>query len=387
MGVRIGCGLSTAADPRDAATEAAAGAREGLGGRDADAVMVFCSGHHLGAPEATLEGVHETLAPAALAGCAAGGVLGGGREIEGGTGVAVWAASLDGGEAEAFWAETVEGPNGIAVTGLPDVDGAAAVILLPDPGAFPTDPVLGELGRRGPGVAIVGGLASARGIDGSVPLFADQEVVSGGAVGLRLEGVEVLPCVSQGAAPIGPELTVTAAEGNVIAELAGRPALEALRDALEDLPLTERAMLGGGLLLGIVVDPAHPDYERGDFLVRGLLGADPDEGTVAVGALVEPGTVVRLHARDAETADRDLRDALELHRAALGGAPAAGALVFTCNGRGRGMFGTPDHDAVAVASGLGGAPTAGFFAAGEIGPIGGRPWLHGFTATVAVFPG
>src|SRR3954471_1174176 len=386
MAVRIGCGLSTGPDPRDAAIAAAAAAREGLEGRDADAVAVFCSGRHLEDPEATLDVVGSALAPAALVGCGAGGVLGGGREVEGGTGIAVWAATLDGGRAEAFWAETIEAPGGVSVTGLPDLDGAAAVILLPDPAGFPTDPVLGELGRRAPGVPVLGGLASARGSRGGVPLFAGDDVVSGGAVGLRLDGVEVLPCVSQGASPVGPELTVTAAEGNVISELEGRPALEVLRDALEALPASERALLGGGLLLGIVVAGGHPDVPQDDFLVRGLLGADPEDGTVAVGALVEDGTVVRLHARDAACADRDLRDALELRRAALGGQAPAGSLVFTCNGRGRGMFGTADHDAAAIEHELGGAPAAGFFAAGEIGPVGGRPWLHGFTATVAVFP-
>lgn len=384
MGVRIGCGLSTGADPREAAREAGAQARDALAGRDADVAAVFCSGHHLAAPEATLEGVHEALAPAALAGCGAGGVLGGGREVEDGTAVAVWAAALGEGSGRSFWAETVEAPGGVAVTGLPDLDGAAAAILVPDPTGFPTEPVLAELARVAPGVPVLGGLASARGIDGTIPLLRDEEVVAGGAVGLRLDGVELLPCVSQGAAPVGPELTVTAGEGNVISELAGRPALQALRRVLEDLPAAERAMLDGGLLLGIVVDPGHADYERGDFLVRGLVGADPDDGTLAVGAEVEPGTVVRVHARDAVSADRDLREALGLRRAALGGAAAAGALVFTCNGRGRGMFGDADHDATAVARELG-APAAGFFAAGEIGPVGGRAFVHGFTATIAVF--
>jgi small ligand-binding sensory domain FIST len=387
MGVRIGCGLSTAADPREAAIAASIDAARGLGRRRADAVAVFCAGHHLLAPEATLEGVREALEPRALVGCGAGGVLAGDREVEDGTAVAVWAAALDGGAATPFWAEAVETPDGTAVTGLPDLDGAAGVVLLPDPGAFPTEPVLATLAGHAPGVPIVGGLASARAADGTVPLLLDDAVVDGGAVGLRLDGVEMLPCVSQGAAPVGPELTVTAAEGHVIEELAGRPALEALRDAVEELPMTERAMVAGGLLLGLVVDPGHPDYERGDFLVRGLVGADPDEGSVAVAAVVEPGAVVRLHARDAASAHRDLQDALQLRRAALGGEPPAGALVFTCNGRGRGMFGTADHDARAVADALGGAPAAGFFAAGEIGPVGGRPFVHGFTATVAVFPG
>jgi small ligand-binding sensory domain FIST len=386
MGVHIGCGLSTAPDPRAGAVEAANAARVALRGSHADVALVFCAGHHLVSPEATLEGVHEALAPDTLIGCAAGGVLGDGREVEDGTGVAVWAADLRGGSAESFWAESIEVTGGYAVTGLPDLEGAAAAILLPDPTSFPTEGVLEELARQGPGVPILGGLASARDGDGAVPLLVDDAVVTGGAAGLRLDGVEVLPCVAQGALPVGPELTVTEGDGNVIRELAGRPALEAVRHALEELAPSDRALLSGGLLLGLVVDPGHPDFERGDFLVRALLGADADEGTLVVGARVEPGTIVRLHARDAVTADRDLREALGLRRAALGGAPPAGSLVFTCNGRGRGLFGSPDHDALMIGKELGGAPAAGFFAAGEIGPVGGRPFVHGFTATVAVFP-
>jgi small ligand-binding sensory domain FIST len=386
VSVRIGCGLSTSADPRVAAIEAGTEARSRLGGLGADLVFVFSAGGHLAAPEATLEGVQEALDPPALVGCGAGGVLSGGREIEHGTAVAVWAASLGGGIAEAFHAEALETPEGTAVTGLADVEGATAIVLLPDPYSFPTAAVLDELGRRAPAVPIIGGLSSARTADGEAALFVGDRVVGAGAVGVRFEGVEVLPCVSQGAAPVGPELTVTASEGNLIRELAGRPALERLRDAIEELTERERGMVANGLLLGIVIDGGKPEYRQGDFLVRGLLGADPEQGTVAVGAPVEPGTVVRMHARDARSADRDLRDALGLRLEALGGTAPAGALLFTCNGRGRSMFGVPDHDAAALVEELAGAPAAGFFAAGEIGPVGGDPFLHGFTATVAVFP-
>jgi small ligand-binding sensory domain FIST len=353
VSVRIGCGLSTSPDSRVAAIEAGTQARATLGGASADVAFLFCAGAHLAAPEATLEGVAEALDPPTLVGCGAGGVLGEGREIESGTAVAVW---------------------------------AAAVVMLPDPYSFPTDAVLAELARRSPGVPILGGLASARTPDGDAALFVGDRVVGAGAVGVRFDGVEVIPCVSQGAAPVGPELTVTASEGNVISELAGRPALERLRDAIEELTMAERGMVANGLLLGVVIDGGKPEYRVGDFLVRPLLGADPEEGTVAVGAPVEPGAVVRMHARDARSADRDLRAALGLRVEALGGAPPAGALVFTCNGRGRSMFGVPDHDAAALDEELAGAPAAGFFAAGEIGPVGGDPFLHGFTATVAVFP-
>jgi small ligand-binding sensory domain FIST len=386
VSVRIGSGLSIGPDPRAAAAEAGTQARAALDTAHADVACVFCTGAHLAAPEATLEGVHEALAPPLLVGCGAGGVLAGSREIERGTAVAVWAARLGEGSAEPFHAEALETPEGPAVAGLPDLERASGALLFPDPYSFPTDAALGALARMAPGVPVLGGLSSARTADGEAALFLGDRVLGSGAVGVRLDGVELLPCVSQGAAPLGPELTVTAAEGNLIHELAGRPALEKLRDAIEALGDAERALVAGGLLLGIVIDGGKPEYRQGDFLVRGLIGADPDAGTIAVGATVEPGTVVRLHARDAGSADRDLREALGLRREAMGGAPPAGALVFTCNGRGRGMFGEPDHDAAALADELGGAPAAGFFAAGEIGPVGGDSFLHGFTATVAVFP-
>jgi small ligand-binding sensory domain FIST len=386
VSVRIGCGLSTGTDPRLAAIEAGQEAHAALQGVRADVVCVFASGAHLAAPEATLEGVHEALAPPVLVGCGAGGVVGDGREIERGTAVAVWAAALGEGRAEAFHLDVTQGPDAVAVGGLPELDDATGVVLLPDPYSFPTDLVLGELARRAAGVPVLGGIASARTHDGDAALFLGDELCGEGAVGLAFAGVEVMPCVSQGAAPVGPELTVTAADGHVIRELAGRPALETLREAIEGLDPHQQALVASGLLLGIVIGGGKPEYEQGDFLVRGVIGADPEAGTLTVGARVQEGTVVRLHARDAVSADRDLRQALCLRREALGGGMPAGALVFTCNGRGEAMFGTPDHDAATLVEELAGAPAAGFFAAGEIGPVGGDPFLHGFTATVAVFP-
>ncbi len=388
MSVRIGCGLSTGADPRIAAIEAGTDARQGLAGHAADLVVVFCSGAHLAAPESTLEGVHEALAPEALIGCGAGGVLGAGREIEGGTAVAVWAASLGMGEAETFHAHATPGrlEGEVAVGGMPSAAGAAATLLFPDPYSFPADRALADLARTAPGVPVLGGISSARTLDGDAALFLDDEIVTDGAVGAVLHGVEILPCVSQGAAGIGPVLEISAVDGHVIRELDGRPALVTLREAIEGLREDERELVSGGLLLGVAIDGAHTLSGSHDYLVRGIIGADPDGGTITVGAPVREGQVVRLHTRDASSADLDLRSALELRSSALGGS-AAGALVFTCNGRGQNMFGMPDHDADAVDEELGGAPCAGFFAAGEIGPVGGENFLHGFTATVAVFAG
>ena len=389
MGVRIGCGLSTEHDARAGAAQAATAALDGLGGEPADVALVFAAGAHLAAPEATLEAVHDVLAPGAVAGCSAGGVLAGAREVEGGTAVAVWAADLAGGSAHAFHTLTEPAEGGIAVAGLPDLAGAACCLLLPDPLSFPTEGILGELHRRAGGVPVLGGLASARTAEGTAALFCDDRVVGAGAVGLRLDGVELLPCVSQGAAAIGPEVTVTAGGAQRIEELDGVPALIALRDLVDSLPERERAQARSGLLLGMRVGEATLSAEAAPsdaYQLVGLAGAEQATGALVVGAPIEPGARVRLHVRDADSADHDLHEALALRRAALGQQRPAGALMFTCNGRGAGLFGAPDHDARVLAEELG-VPAAGFFAAGEIGPVGGRPALHGFTATVAVFAG
>jgi small ligand-binding sensory domain FIST len=245
--------------------------------------------------------------------------------------------------------------------------------------------LLAQLGEDFPGLPVIGGLASARTPEGCV-LLHDDAVAHSGAVGAVLRGVDVRPCVSQGARPIGPEMVITAADGNVVHELASRPALVRLREAIGELDAEERLLAAHGLLLGIVIDENRPEYLRGDFLVRGLVDVDDETGAVTVGDLVRVGQTARLQVRDGASADEDLREVLSGQLRELPG-PPAGALVFTCNGRGVGMFGAPDHDAAALEDTFGDVPAAGFFCAGEIGPVGSRNFLHGFTATMAVFPG
>src|SRR4051794_19047896 len=197
MSVVIGTGVSEGIVARDAAIQASIAARRSLHGMPVDVAVVFATGAHLAEPQATLEGVHEALAPATLIGCGAGGVLACGREVEDGTAVVVWAAHLGDGLATAFHADVETVEEGVAISGLPDTTGADGVVLLPDPYTFPTDPLLRELSARGPGVPIVGGLASGRTMDGGGALFWGEEVVDGGAVGLRLDGVALVPVVSQ----------------------------------------------------------------------------------------------------------------------------------------------------------------------------------------------
>lgn len=386
MTVRIGVGVSEAGDAAAAFSEAAAAAKDELVGAPCTLALVFAGAPHLGHGRPILDAVHATLEPGALIGCGAGGVVGDAREIEEGAAAVVWALSAPAGTVATHALETRVIEEGLALGGLPEdsADYGDAMLVLADPNTFSADGLLVHLNEARPGMPVLGGLASAAAA-GSASLFRDDQVVDSGAVACSLSSIELVPCVSQGAAPVGPEMTVTAAEGNVIAELASQPALERLREALADLDDEERELAGHGLLMGVVIDENQPDYERGDFLVRPIVGIDPETGAIAFGDRVRVGQTVRLHVRDGASAGEDLRAALDLSARALGVEGAAGALLFTCNGRGRHMFGFPDHDAAALDAAFG-APTAGFFCAGEIGPIGGRNFLHGFTATMAVFP-
>jgi small ligand-binding sensory domain FIST len=198
-----------------------------------------------------------------------------------------------------------------------------------------------------------------------------------------VDGVTVRTVVSQGCRPIGHPYVVTRGDRNFVEELAGRPALERLRDLARDVDDADRELLRSGLHVGFVVDEHQADFGRGDFIVRNVLGGDDRSGSLAVGDHVHVGQTLQFHVRDAAAADEDLRELLEAHRDA--GRRPEGALLFTCNGRGRHLFGVDDHDAAAVAEVLGTIPTAGMFCAGEIGPVGGRNFLHGFTASLALF--
>jgi small ligand-binding sensory domain FIST len=390
--IRTAVGASESFDTVEAAAEAADRARATLKPA-CDLAVVFASGHHLGMAKWLLSEIHERLEPTTLIGCGAGGTVAGGSELEDTPGVVVWAASMPGAELETMHLSAERDADGFRLLGLPEslaggTNGEPAadesVIAFCDPFSFPAEELLATLERSRPHVPVIGGLASASFAGGAV-LLRDGDVHTDGAVAVRLRGVQLLPCVSQGATPVGPEMTITQGEANVIAELAGKPAMERLGEVIAALPDRERELASAGVLVGLVIDENRPEYERGDFLVRPIIGADRESGAIAIGESVRVGQTVRLQVRDAASADEDLRQALRAQAQALGADGAAGVLLFTCNGRGSHMFDIPDHDAAALEDALG-APAAGFFCAGEIGPVGGRNFLHGFTATMAVFP-
>ena len=346
-----------------------------------DLALLFVTPPHAGALEDAARTVETTLEPRVLLGCAAESVAGPRREVEQEAAVALWVAAPL--EVEAL---VLADPAGWR-SDLPFRP--RGLVLLADPFSFDAEAFFGWLGRTQPGLPVVGGMASAARGPGGNRLVAGgrglaarhRGVVASGAVGALLgEGVRMDTVVSQGCKPVGQPWAVTRAEGNIVYELAGRPALERLLDlARRDLDEHEVATINsGGLHLGRVIDEQRVTFGRGDFLVRNVLGGHRSVGAIAVNDTIEVGTTVQFHLRDAASADEDLK-------ALVAGRRAEGALLFTCNGRGTRLFREPDHDASVVADALGDAPVAGFFAAGEFGPVGGRNFLHGFTASLALF--
>ena len=301
----------------------------------------------------------------------------------------MWLAALPG-PAESFHMQFLRTSSGGAFTGYrfeASREGAPPPVhlMICDPYTFPADLLLQHLNEHVPGTLVVGGMASGGRGPGETLLFQDRSVHREGAVGVRLPGaVAVRTVVSQGCRPIGRPFVVTRAEENVLLELGGRPPLERLHETVAELAPPDRELLTRGLHVGRVIDEYKAEHGVGDFLIRGVVGGDPRTGAIAVGDVVEVGQTVRFHVRDAATADEELRTMLEREVAGLPGRPA-GALLFTCNGRGTRMFSVPDHDARLVSAYLKGAPLAGFFCAGELGPVGGKNFLHGFTASLVVF--
>jgi small ligand-binding sensory domain FIST len=383
-------------------------------GRHPDLAVLFVTRPHAGALEDAAATVAQLLGPTVLLGCAAESVVGSQREVEQAPAVTLWAgltgpiapvrlwteigpdqpAGLTPGEPDGWGAADPDeddeddgpGPGGAGprrqIAGWPSAFrfDPQALLLLADPFSFPVDTLISGLRRLSPGLPVIGGMASAAHGPGGNRLALNDEIYTDGAVGALLgPGVKVTSVVSQGCRPIGRPLSVTRAERNVIYELAGRPPLERLIQMARD-GMSERDidLINQGLHVGIVIDEHKADFGRRDFLIRNVIGADRSNGAIAIGQAVEVGTTIQFHVRDADAADEDLHELLADRR-------ADGTLLFTCNGRGSRLFDQPDHDAGVVADLLGNPPLAGFFAAGEFGPVGGRNFVHGFTASMALF--
>lgn len=414
-GVACRSAMSVRQDTHDAALELADRFAEGPA---PDLLFVFASPEHHGRMGTVQDTVRHRTGARHVVGLTAEGVLAGPTERERAPALAAMALTLPGVRIRPFWIDPPPSsdPPESRAAALGEQIGAGddlrAAFFFADPFSVPLVNLIPDLsasrtqraglgGRSSPIGTVLGGLASAGAQPGANTLVCDGEVRATGAMGVSLSGpVRIDAVVSQGCRPFGPRMVITKARGNLILELGGRPAVEAVREAVATLSEADRQLLGGSLLIGRVIDDTKKHLGRGDYLVRVVLGADEQSGAVAIADLVRAGQTVRLHLHDARTAREDL--ALLMDGQRLYGRPA-GALVFSCNSRGERLFGPGGHDAAAVCHAFdpapdgpraaksgrevdpgSGIPLTGFFAAGEIGPIGDQVFHHGHTAVVAL---
>lgn len=363
-----------------------------LNGQPPDLSFLFVSHHHRAAFETLAASVQKQLQkPHVLLGCAGEFIAGTGLEVEEQPAISLWSAVLPEARLLPFQLSFEQTPDGILSDGWPEQleeppADVRAVFLLGEPYSTPVDTIIERLAEALPGVPLIGGMASGARAPGINRLFLNEKAIDSGAAGMILcGGPEVRSVVSQGCRPVGPAYVVTAAEENVIRGLGGETPLKRLQEFFPTLDLRDQMLFRSGPHLGIAMTEYRDKFGLGDFLISNVMGLDSDSGALAVSSLVRVGQTVRFHVRDAGTADEELRGLLEKCRAEiLDGAPQA-ALLFSCNGRGTRLFPEPNHDAGLVKELLGAVPLAGFFANGELGPVGPRNYIHGFTASLAVF--
>jgi small ligand-binding sensory domain FIST len=383
--------VSENADSRHAAQEAASAVAAQLDGVPPDAAFVFFSGHHRANAVDLVEAITDTLLPRHWIGCSGGGIIGGGHEVEERPGLSITAARLPGVAAHTFRLEAGDLPDpdappraweaalGVAAAARPHF------VVLADPFSFPADDLVRGLDYAFPASAKAGGLASAADRPGQNVLVVDGEVLRSGAVGLALTGAIVVDTiVAQGCRAIGDPMRVTRAQDNLIVELDGRAPLEVLRELLPRLSDRDQRLARSALFLGVATDPLvdEPQPSADAYLIRNILGVNPDNGALAVGDEPRAGQSVRFHLRDALASAEDLETHMGRYAQTV---PPAGALLFSCMGRGQNLYGRPDHDTDLFREKVGDVPLGGFFANGEIGSVGGTTHLHGFTSSFALF--
>ena len=382
-------GISDQTDPRKALETVAGQVLGALKGQPVHAAFLFVSGLYGVDWKPLARWLRKELGSPLLLGCTAGGVLGRERELERMPAVSLAAAHLPGVKLHPFsvspedLAEPREAGFWIEKTGVSPKEEPSG-ILLPDPFTCNAMDLVSSINTFYPGMPLIGGLASGATQAGGNSLFFNDEIVPEGAVGALLTGDILLQTVvSQGCRPIGRPYIVTRTEENVIFELAGQPAMEALQKLYAVLPDADKKLAREALLLGVVMNEYKEKFKRGDFLIRNLIGMDPPVGAIIVGDRIQTGQTVQFHVRDAAASLDDLQTLLKENPSPEPG--LSGGLLFSCLGRGRDLYGEPDVDVRTIHKALGPCPIAGFFCNGEIGPVGPRNYIHGFTASLGLF--
>ena len=384
--------VSRSTSIEDALAECSEGVHRRLGPEPVDLALLFVT-PQFAAYYWQIPGiVARHLGPETFIGCSGGGVIGGGEEVEQSPAVTLVAARLPGVVVKPLRVEDE----------LPDLDGPPDAwerlagmrpeeepqfVLLVDPFSVKTGALLAGLDYAFPGAPKIGGLASGGTSPGTNVLFSNDEVFTRGAVGLALRGnIAIDTVVAQGCRPIGETAQVTSCKGNLLHELDGEPALQVLRELVSDLDERDQELARTALFVGVLMDEFREEQQVGDFLIRNLMGVDPQSGAIAVGENLQEGMRLRFHVRDAETSAEDLHAMLSGYGDAVTDREdVAGALLFSCLGRGENLYGEPNFDTNVLKEHFGDLPMGGFFCNGEIGPVGGSTFLHGYTSSFGFF--
>jgi small ligand-binding sensory domain FIST len=385
--MRFSSAIGIEADPTAAARAALARVRDELGA-SVDLVLAFGSGHSADAFEQQLARVRRELPGALALGCSASGTIGAGRELEGTHGLALLAARLPGVRCTPFAFEAGASPSpqelrrALAAADEPP----AGILLLADPFSLDAEAWLERVNALLPGRAAVGGLASGGMQPGDHVLCAGERAQRAGLVGVALHGALALDTiVAQGCRPIGVPLFVTRARNNLVLELDGRSPLALLQELFENAAPEDRPLFRGSLFAGLEMREGRTQYGQGDFLVRNIAGVDPQSGAIAIAAPVRESQILQFQLRDRRASAQDLERRLEAYRRAHDASALRGALLCSCVGRGAALYGQPDHDSRAFKRALGDVPLGGFFGNGELGPVEGRLYLHGYTSAIGLF--
>jgi small ligand-binding sensory domain FIST len=329
-----------------------------------------------------------------LAGCSSPALIFAGQEVEENAGISVGLYALPGAQLEAvhFTQEQVEEASQPGYwqreTGVAAARSNGWLVFI-DPFHLDSETWLKTWNEEYAPLPVMGGLASGDFSEQLTQLYLNGEVFEEGGVAISFGGeVHLAGVTSQGCTPIGETWTLTKVEQNIIHEIGNRPAYEVLAETFNHLsPEDQKKARGGNLFIGLVVNEYLEDFHRGDFLIRNLLGADPRSGSIAIGALPRTGQTVQFQRRSAAAATEDMDELLGRARSKLAGKPIYGGCLCSCNGRGQSLFGRPNHDAEMVQQRFGPLGLAGFFCNGEIGPVGQKNFLHGYTASLALFVG
>jgi small ligand-binding sensory domain FIST len=371
-----------------AASEAGDRVRRDLGDSKADLVLAFVSPHYADAYRLLPELVSRQLAGCLLLGCSGDGVIGGGHEVEQRAAFSLTAASLPAVELVPFEISSAQLPEERDLQAWKTLVGNPPTqnlhfLLFADPFTFDASALIEGLDAAYPSARKIGGLSSGGHTQGSNSLFVKSRVRRGGAIGVALSGnISVDTIVAQGCRPIGKPMMITRCQRNSLLELDAKPPMLRLKELYESLPEKEQALLRTSLFVGLEMKSDEVEFRPGDFLVRNIVGMDAETGAIAIGAIPKPWQVMQFLLRDSQTATDDLNRLLSRYS---GPAKPNGALLFSCLGRGVHLFGQPDHDTGLFREKIGPIPLGGFFCNGEIGPVGGTTFLHGYTSAFALF--